>query len=125
MTDQQPSPYPAQAPGAPQAYVPPQVPAVSAGYRRWANILVWVAAVIAALVVLGFVASIVLLVQADAGGGSGGSGALGYLAIFIWFGIVAAIPVLLAVGIPGLVMKQRVRRQRQAQAFGGGTEARS
>ena len=119
MSDQQPAPYPAQTPGAPQAYVAPQAPAVSAGYGRWANILVWVAAVIAALVVVGFVASFVLLAQADAGGGSGGSGALGYLAIFIWFGIVAAIPVLLAVGIPGLVMKLRVRRQRQAQASDG------
>ncbi|PUB27958.1 hypothetical protein C8K30_104411 [Promicromonospora sp. AC04] len=119
MSDQQPAPYPARTPGAPQAYVAPQAPAVSAGYRRWANILVWVAAVIAALVVVGFVASFVLLAQADAGGGSG---ALGYLAIFIWFGIVAAIPVLLAVGIPGLVMKLRVRRQ--AQAFDGGAGAR-
>ncbi len=55
--------------------------------------------------------------DADSGGG-----ALGYLAIFIWFGIVAAIPNLLAVGIPGLVMKGRVRRQ--AQAFDGGAGPR-
>lgn len=33
----------------------------------------------------------------------------GYLAIFLWFGITAAIPVLLAVGIPGVVMTRRVR----------------
>ncbi|MEU3837439.1 hypothetical protein ACIPM5_33850 [Streptomyces microflavus] len=33
----------------------------------------------------------------------------GYLAIFLWFGITAAIPVLPAVGIPGVVMTRRVR----------------
>ena len=99
--------------------MPQQAREISVTYRRWANVLVWVAAVIAALVVVGFVASLVLLAQADAGGGSGGSGALGYLAIFIWFGIIVAIPVVLAAGIPGLVMKARVRRWRQAQAFGG------
>jgi hypothetical protein len=119
MTDQQPGPYPAQTPGAPQGYAPPQAREISVTYRRWANILVWVAAVIAVLVVVGFVASLVLLAQADAGGGAGGSGALGYLAIFIWFGIVAAIPVVLAAGIPGLVMKARVRRWKQAQASDG------
>ena len=119
MSEQQSATFPAETPGAPQVHVPPQARAVSAGYRRWANVLVWIAAVIAVLVVVGFVVSLVLLAQADA---DSGSGAFGYLAIFIWFGIVAAIPVLLAVGIPGLVMKLRVRRQ--AQVFDGGAGAR-
>jgi hypothetical protein len=55
------------------------------------------------------VASFVLLAQADADPGNSG---LGYLAIFLWFGIIATVPVLLAVGIPALVMGRRVRRQR-------------
>jgi heme/copper-type cytochrome/quinol oxidase subunit 2 len=111
MSDQQPAPYPAQMPGAPWAYAPPQARGVSAGYRRWAGILSWLAIIIAVLVVVAFVASLVLLVRADA---DVGNAAYGYLAIFLWFGIAAAIPVLLAVAIPGAVMTRRVRRQRQA-----------
>lgn len=113
MTDQQPGPYPAQTPGAPQGYTPPQAREISVTYRRWANVLVWGAAVIAVLVVVALVASFVLLAQAD---GNVDNAALGYLAILLWFGIVAAVPVLLGVGIPGLVMKQRVRQQDRASA---------
>lgn len=102
MTDQQPGPY-----------APPQAHGISASYRRWANVLVWAAAVIAVLVVVALVASFVLLAQADA---DVDNAALGYLAIFLWFGIVAAVPVLLGVGIPGLVMKLRVRREDRASA---------
>jgi hypothetical protein len=36
--------------------------------------------------------------------------AYGYLAMFLWFGIAAAIPVVLAVGIPGVVMRRRLRQ---------------
>ncbi len=96
-------------PGAPTAYVPPQAPGVSAGYRRWAGILVWLAIIIAVLMVVAFVGSLVLLAVADA---DVDNAAYGYLAMFLWFGIVAAIPAVLAVGIPGLVMRRRVRADR-------------
>ncbi|MFI6693088.1 hypothetical protein ACIBLA_15220 [Streptomyces sp. NPDC050433] len=56
-------------------------------------------------------ASLVLLAQADS---DVGNAAYGYLAIFLWFGIAAAIPVLLAVAIPGVVVTRRARQQRQA-----------
>lgn len=39
-----------------------------------------------------------------------GNAAYGYLAIFLWFRIAAAIPVLLAVAIPGAVMTRHVRQ---------------
>jgi hypothetical protein len=111
MYDQQPGFHPAQMPGAPMAYAPPQARPVSAGYRRWASILIWLAIIIAVLMVVAFVASFVLLAYADA---DTRNAAAGYLAIFLWFGIVAAIPVLFAVAIPGAVMRRRVRWQRQA-----------
>jgi hypothetical protein len=102
MTDQQPGPY-----------TPPQTREISVTYRRWANILVWAAAVIAVFVVVASVTSVVFLAQADA---DSSNSALGYLAIVLWVGIFAAIPVLLGVGIPGLVMKLRVRQQDRASA---------
>ncbi|TDC25009.1 hypothetical protein E1261_25005 [Kribbella albertanoniae] len=80
-------------------------------YQRWARILVWLAVIIAVFIVVAVVLSIVFLVMADA---DTSNAALGYLAIVLWVAIVAAIPALLAVGIPGVVMTQRVRRQRQA-----------
>lgn len=91
------------------AYAPPQAPAVSDAYRRWAGILFRLAAVVAFLMAAAFVASLVLLVRADA---DTRNAAYGYLALFLWFGIAVAIPVLLAVGIPGVVMRRRVRQQR-------------
>ena len=63
-------------PGAPKAYAPPQARGVSAGYRRWASILIWLASIIAFLVVVAFVVSLVLLAQADA---DVGNAAYGYL----------------------------------------------
>ncbi|MEU5324176.1 hypothetical protein AB0G67_46780 [Streptomyces sp. NPDC021056] len=57
-----------------------------------------------------FVASIVFLVKADA---DVDNAAYGYLAILLWFGIAAAIPVLLALGIPAIVMTRRVRQQER------------
>jgi hypothetical protein len=65
--------------------------------------------------VVAFVASIVFLVKADA---DVDNAAYGYLAIFLWFGITAAIPVLLALGIPAIVMTRRVRRARQQERLG-------
>jgi hypothetical protein len=91
--------------------MPPQAREITVTYRRWANVLVWVAAVIAVFVVVAAVVSVVFLVQADA---DSSKSALGYLAIVLWVGIMAAVPVLLAVGIPGLIMKLRVRRQDRA-----------
>ncbi|MEU5893369.1 hypothetical protein ABZ835_42045 [Streptomyces sp. NPDC047461] len=55
-------------------------------------------------------ASIVFLVKADA---DVDNAAYGYLALFLWFGIAAAIPVLLALGLPAIVMKRRVRQQER------------
>jgi hypothetical protein len=109
MSEQRPAPYPAQMPGAPTAYT--QAPGVSASYRRWASILIWLAISIAVLMVVAFVVSLVLLALADA---DVGNAAYGYLAMFLWFGIVTAIPVVLAIGIPGAVMTRRVRQHRQA-----------
>ncbi|MFJ6430840.1 hypothetical protein [Streptomyces sp. NPDC091416] len=112
MSNPQPPRHPAWAPGAYDMYAQPQVRAVSAAYRRWARLLRWLAIVIAALVVVAFVMSLVLLAQADA---DPAKAAHGYGAIFLWFGIAAAIPVLLAVAVPGVVMTRRVRKeQRQA-----------
>ncbi|WP_233289614.1 hypothetical protein [Streptomyces microflavus] len=106
MHDRQPPPYQPWTPGALWAYAPPQAREFSVGYRRWAGILFWCAIIIAVLVVGAFVVSLVLLAQAD---GDVRRASHGYLAIFLWFGITAAIPVLPAVGIPGVVMTRRVR----------------
>ena len=95
-------------PGPPGGYGPPRFHVVSAGYRRWAGILLWLAIAVAGLMVVAFVASIVFLVKADA---DVDNAAYGYLALFLWFGIAAAIPVLLALGIPAIVMTRRVRQQ--------------
>jgi NhaP-type Na+/H+ or K+/H+ antiporter len=113
MSDQWPTHHPAPVPGPPSGYGLPQVPQLGAGYRRWAGVLLWGAIVLAGLMVVAFVVSLVFLTKADA---SGGNASYGYLALFLWFGIAGAIPVLLALGIPGLVMTRRVRRQRQPWA---------
>jgi heme/copper-type cytochrome/quinol oxidase subunit 2 len=106
VPDRQPPPCWPRTFGAPRAYAPPQAREFSVGYRRWAGILLWSAIIIAVLVVGAFVVSLVLLAQADA---DVRKASYGYLAIFLWFGITAAIPVLLAAGIPGVVMTRRVR----------------
>ncbi|WP_246568008.1 hypothetical protein [Streptomyces flaveus] len=107
MSDQQPP----QMPGAPWAYAPPQAWPVSAMYRRRARILTWLTVIIAVFMVVALVVSIVFLVLADA---DTRNAALGYLALVLWVGIAAAIPVLLAVAIPGAAMRRRVRQQQQA-----------
>jgi len=109
MSEQQPPPHPPQMPGGPAAYAPPQVQVLSDGYRRWARILIGLAIAIAVLMVVALVASFVLLAVADA---NVDNAAYGYFAIFIWFALFAAFPLLLALGIPGVVMTRRVRQQR-------------
>lgn len=56
------------------------------------------------------VLSVIFLAQADA---DPAKAAHGYGAIFLWFGIAAAAPVLLVVGIPGVAMTRRMRQQRR------------
>ncbi|MFJ4837946.1 hypothetical protein [Streptomyces sp. NPDC088746] len=108
MSDQQPPRHPDRAPGVPMPYAPPRAPAVSDAYRRWAGILFRLAAAVAFLMAAAFVASLVLLVRADA---DTRNAAYGYLALALWAGIALAIPVLLALGIPAVVMRRHVRQQ--------------
>ena len=109
MSDQPHASYPAQQPAAPRP--------ISPAYRKWATAFVWIAVILLAFVVVALVASFVLLGLANA---SSDAAAYGYLAIFLWFAIFAVFPVLLGAGIPGLVMRARVRRTPQAL---GGTAA--
>ncbi|MGN9796315.1 hypothetical protein ACTMTU_35235 [Streptomyces sp. OZ13] len=97
-------------PGPPGGYGPPRFQEVSVGYRRWAGVLLWLAIAVAVLMMVAFVAGIVFLVKADA---DVDNAAYGYIALLLWFGIAAAIPVLLALGIPAFVMKRRVRQQER------------
>ncbi|MCQ4205943.1 hypothetical protein [Streptomyces longispororuber] len=113
MSDQWPPRRPVPMPAPPGWYPPPPVPEVSTGYRRWARVLLALAIVVASLMAVALVASVVLLVHADADTENAASG---YLALFLWFGIAAAVPVLLALGIPGVVMTRRVRRHQRATA---------
>lgn len=100
-------------PGAPWwAYAPPQARPVSAGYRRWASILIWLAVITAVFMVAAFVMSVVLLVQANAD--TTRNPAYGYLILILWAGIAAAIPFLLAFATQGAAMRRHVRQQRQA-----------
>ncbi len=112
MSDQRPAqrPAPRPLPGPPGGYGPPRFQEVSAGYRRWAGVLLWLAIAVAGFMVVAFVAGIVFLVKADA---DVDDAAYGYLALFLWFGIAAATPVLLALGIPAIVMTRRVRQQER------------
>ncbi|MGW5638581.1 hypothetical protein, partial [Streptomyces sp. NPDC003832] len=71
-----------------------RVQAVDAGYPRGARILFRLAVAVAGLMAVAFVAGAVLLGMADEDGA-----AYGYLALFLWFGTVAAFPVLLAFGV--------------------------
>ncbi|MGW3292515.1 hypothetical protein ACWC9S_00975 [Streptomyces xiamenensis] len=97
------------------AYVAPQDRGVSDAYRRWAGILLGLAVVLGALMMVAFVASVVLLVVADR---DTGNAAYGYLALILWAAIAAAMPLLIALAVPGAVMTQRVRRQRRAPHTG-------
>ncbi|MGI5193004.1 hypothetical protein ACQEVY_05040 [Streptomyces sp. CA-288835] len=96
--------------GPPGGYGPPQIQEVSARYRRWAGILLWLSIALAGLMVVAFVASFFLLVKADA---HVDNAVYGYLAIFLWFGITAAVPVLVGLGIPAITMRRRVRQQER------------
>ncbi|MEU8990461.1 hypothetical protein AB0C98_29205 [Streptomyces sp. NPDC048558] len=94
--------------GSPGGYGQPPFQEVSARDRRWAGLLLRVTIAIAGLMLVAFVVGIVFLVRADA---DAGEAAYGYIALFLWFGVAAAVPVLLAFGIPALVMTRRVRQQ--------------
>lgn len=88
--------YPPPPPTAP--------PAPSRSYRFWAHALTWVPV---AVVLVGVVASIVLLVVADS---SVDNAAYGYLAIVIWVLLIFGSPVLLVPFVAGIVMLVRARR---------------
>ena len=85
---------------------------ISAGYRRWAGVLLWLAIALAGVMVVAALASIAFLVKADT---DVDAAAYGYLALFLWFGIAAATPVLLALGIPAIIMRRRVRQQARLE----------
>ncbi len=105
MSDQQP---PSHWPRPPGVYAPPQAREVTASYRRWAGVLTWTAVVVAALMAVALVVSIVFLVWADQ---DTRNAAYGYLALVLWVGIAAGVPVLIAVAVPARDMRRRVRQQ--------------
>ncbi|MFB8142900.1 hypothetical protein [Streptomyces parvus] len=97
-------------PGVPWGFAPPQPREVTAGYRRQAAILTWSAIVVGALMALALVVSVVFLVRADQ---DTRNAAYGYLALVLWAGIAAGVPVLLALAIPAARMRRRVREQQR------------
>ncbi len=108
MSDQQP---PSHWPRPPGVYAPPQAREVTASYRRWAGVLTWTAVVVAALMAVALVVSIVFLVWADQ---DTRNAAYGYLALVLWVGIAAGVPVLIGVAVPARGMRRRVRQQSRA-----------
>ncbi|MEU6618798.1 hypothetical protein [Streptomyces parvus] len=96
-------------PGVPWGFAQPQPREVTAGYRRQAAILTWSAIVVGALMAVALVVSVVFLVRADQ---DTRNAAYGYLALVLWVGIAAGIPVLLALAIPAARMRRRVREQQ-------------
>ncbi|WP_353940992.1 hypothetical protein ABII15_04645 [Streptomyces sp. HUAS MG91] len=96
---------------------PPRDQEISAGYRRRATLLTRFALTVGGVMTVAAVTSLVLVSQADTVTG-GGSGAYGCLALFLWFGILAAAPVLVAVAVPAAVMTRRVRRSEAAGTGG-------
>ncbi|MGQ4716209.1 hypothetical protein ACUN22_21260 [Streptomyces anulatus] len=120
MSDQQPPPRwgpppvapHAAPPGAPHGvYAPPRAREVTASYRRWAVAVTWAAVVVAALMAFALVMSIVFLVWADQ---DTRNAAYGYLALVLWVGIAAGVPVLIAVTISARNMRRRVREWSRA-----------
>ncbi|NEB40187.1 hypothetical protein [Streptomyces sp. SID14515] len=111
MSDQQPPPPPHRphTPGAPWGFAQPRDREITPGYRRRATILTWAAIVQGALMAVALVVSIVFLIRADQ---DTRNAAYGYLALVLWVGIAAGVPVLLALAIPGARMRRRVREQR-------------
>lgn len=97
-----------EAPGVPWGFVQPQPREITADYRRRAGILTWSAVVVGALMAVALVVSVVFLVRADQ---DTRNAAYGYLALVLWVGIAAGIPVLLALAIPAARMRRRVREQ--------------
>ncbi|MFE7141300.1 hypothetical protein ACFVAG_26450 [Streptomyces sp. NPDC057644] len=120
MSAQQPPPphrpHTPGAPGVPWGFAPPQPREVTAGYRRQAGILTWSAIVVAFLMGVALVVSVVFLVRADQ---DTRNAAYGYLALVLWVGIAAAVPVLLALAIPAARMRRRLR-ERQPDVRAGG-----
>ncbi|OSC70435.1 hypothetical protein B5180_24680 [Streptomyces sp. BF-3] len=96
-------------PGVPWGFAQPQPREVTADYRRQAAILTWSAVVVGALMAVALVVSVVFLVRADQ---DTRNAAYGYLALVLWVGIAAGIPVLLALAIPAARMRRRVREQQ-------------
>ncbi|WP_420032183.1 hypothetical protein ACN2WE_04810 [Streptomyces sp. cg28] len=117
MSDQRPAHRPAPRTGPRWGYAPPVGREISDGYRRRATLLTRSALTVGGVMAVAAVISGVLVSQADADT-RGGSGAYGYLALFLWFGILAATPVLLAVAVPAAVMTRRVRRSEAAGTGG-------
>lgn len=115
MSDHWPPRHPAPVPGPPPGHAPPHGGELSPGYRRWAAILLGLAIGLAVLMAVAVVAGFVLLVLADA---DRDKQALGYLALVCWAVALIALPLLLGLGIPGLVMTLRVRRERRARSGG-------
>ncbi|MFH8402147.1 hypothetical protein ACH4E9_32565 [Streptomyces anulatus] len=120
MSDQQPPPRwgpPPVAPhgappGAPHGvYAPPRAREVTASYRRWTVVITWAAVVVAVLMAFALVMSIVFLVWADQ---DTRNAAYGYLALVLWVGIAAGVPVLTAVTISARDMRRRVREWSRA-----------
>lgn len=128
MSDQPPPPpHRPRTPGAPKWFVQPQDREITPGYRRRASILTRAAVVQGALMAVALVVSIVFLIRADQ---DTRNAAYGYLALVLWVGIAAGVPVLLALAIPGARMRRRVREQDRVgnppwQDAAGGSRSRT
>ncbi|MCX4508420.1 hypothetical protein [Streptomyces anulatus] len=84
---------------------------MTASYRRWTVVITWAAVVVAVLMAFALVMSIVFLVWADQ---DTRNAAYGYLALVLWVGIAAGVPVLIAVTISARDMRRRVREWSRA-----------
>ncbi|MET8941748.1 hypothetical protein ABZX28_32700 [Streptomyces rubiginosohelvolus] len=89
---------------------------ITADYRHRAGVLTWSAVVVGALMAVALVVSVVFLIRADQ---DTRNAAYGYLALVLWVGIAAAVPVLLALAIPAARMRRRLR-ERQPDVRAGG-----
>ncbi|MCC8479443.1 hypothetical protein LMJ41_16325 [Streptomyces globisporus] len=98
------------APGVPWGFVQPRPRKVTADYRHKAAILTWSAIVVGALMAVALVVSVIFLIRADQ---DTRNAAYGYLALVLWVGIAAAVPVLLALAIPAARMRRRVREPQR------------
>ncbi|MFD5203027.1 hypothetical protein ACFWM7_23420 [Streptomyces sp. NPDC058375] len=112
---QPPPPHRPHPPGGPW-FVPPRPGEITAAYRRRAGLLTWSAIVVGALMAVALVVSVVFLIRADQ---DSRNAAYGYLALVLWVGIAAGIPVLLALSIPAARMRRRVRERQRDVRTGG------